>query len=88
MEGGARRLCYLHPGGKEKSAKGDFSGVSGLIRALAVAEIDGVATSDFRPLGVWNKKLGLPEESLEEDVKLFWRRFEKRLMLDELFLGY
>ena len=47
---------------KEKSARGDFSGVSGLIRALAVAEIDGVANADFRPLGVWNEKLGLPEE--------------------------
>ena len=54
---------------QQKSAKGDFSGVSGLIRALAVAEIEGVANADFRPLGVWNEKLGLPEESLEEDIK-------------------
>jgi len=54
---------------QQKSAKGDFSGVSGLIRALAVAEVDSVANCDFRPLGVWNKQLGLPEESLEEDVK-------------------
>jgi hypothetical protein len=54
---------------QEKSAKGDFTGVSGLIRALAVVEIDGVANSDFRPLGVWNQKLGLPEESFEGDIK-------------------
>jgi hypothetical protein len=39
-----------------------------LIRALAVVEIDGVANADFRPLGVWNAKLGLPEESLEQDA--------------------
>lgn len=54
---------------RERIAKGDLSGGSGLIRALAVVEIEGVANADFRSLGVWNKKLGLPEESLEEDVK-------------------
>jgi uncharacterized protein YbjT (DUF2867 family) len=54
---------------QEKSARGDFSGGSGLIRALAFTEVDGVANCDYRPLGVWNKKLGLPEERLEEDIK-------------------
>jgi hypothetical protein len=54
---------------QEKIAKGDFFGVSGLIRTLCLVEIEGVANTDYRPLGLWNQKLGLPEENLEEDLK-------------------
>jgi hypothetical protein len=54
---------------KEKLAKGDASGVMLLIQGLAFAKINGRALSDYRPLGIWNQRLGLPQVSLEDDVE-------------------
>lgn len=52
--------------GQDKLAKGDFSGINSLIVG-AVYHPDGLG--DFSSEGLWNEKLGLPQESLEESVK-------------------
>jgi hypothetical protein len=54
---------------KEKLAKGDKSGVLTLIQALAFSKINGKALSDYRPIGIWNERLGVEPISLEDDVK-------------------
>ena len=53
----------------EKLAKGDASGVMLLIQGLAFARIKGRALSDYKTVGIWDQRLGLPQASLEEDVK-------------------
>lgn len=50
----------------EKLGKGDFSGVGTLIQAVILSK-EGL--SDLRPVGLWNDKLGLRKENLEEEVK-------------------
>jgi hypothetical protein len=54
---------------KAKIAKGDFSAVLPLIRAIAFVKFDGEALADYRPLGIFNEKYGVKDVSLEEDVK-------------------
>jgi nucleoside-diphosphate-sugar epimerase len=50
--------------GREKLAKGDFSGIADLIKGVAFTEL-----GDLRPAGLWNEKLGLKKESLEDTLK-------------------
>ncbi|ORX96688.1 isoflavone reductase family protein-like protein CipA [Clohesyomyces aquaticus] len=52
--------------GGEKLQKNDFSGIADLIKGAAFG---GDSLGDSRPAGLWNEKLGLKEESLEETVK-------------------
>lgn len=32
-------------------------------------DLDGEARGDFRPVGIWNDRLGLPKSDLEQDLK-------------------
>ncbi|KAH7116781.1 isoflavone reductase family protein-like protein CipA [Dendryphion nanum] len=52
--------------GNEKLKKQDFSGINDLIRAGAFGA-EGLG--DSKPSGLWNDKLGLKKEDLEESVK-------------------
>lgn len=52
--------------GNDKLAKQDFSGVGDLIKAGAFGK-EGLG--DSRPAGLWNEKLGLQQENLEETIK-------------------
>jgi len=52
-----------------KLAKGDFSGVLQLLKAVAFVKIDGEDLADFRPYGIFNEKYGVKDVSLDDDVK-------------------
>ena len=49
-----------------KVAKGDYSAARTMIQASILSKEQ---LSDLRPLGLWNDKLGLRKESLEEEVQ-------------------
>lgn len=50
--------------GRGKLQKGDFSGIADLIKGVAFTPL-----GDLRPVGLWNDKLGLKKESLEDTLK-------------------
>jgi nucleoside-diphosphate-sugar epimerase len=52
--------------GNEKLKKGDFSGIPNLIKAGAFG---GEGLGDHEPVGLWNERLGLEKEDLEESVR-------------------
>jgi len=52
--------------GGAKLQKGDFSGVGDLIKGSAFGK---AGLGNLKPEGLWNEKLGLPKEDLEESVK-------------------
>jgi hypothetical protein len=52
--------------GQAKIKKGDYSGINQLILGATFAKEQ---IGDFSSEGLWNDKLGLPKESLEETVK-------------------
>ena len=52
--------------GNEKLKKQDFSGIGDLIRAGAFG---GRGLGDSEPYGLWNERLGLKKEDLEESVR-------------------
>lgn len=53
--------------GRAKLQKGDFSGVVNLIIGLTYGKDEQLG--DFSSVGLWNDKLGVPKEGLEETVK-------------------
>ena len=53
--------------GNEKIKKHDFDGISDLIKAGAFGA-EGLA--DYSSEGLWNEKLGLQKEDLEESVRV------------------
>jgi hypothetical protein len=52
--------------GKRKLAAGDFAGIIDLTRGGAFGK---QALGDSRPYGLWDDKLGLPKEDIEQAVK-------------------
>ncbi|KAJ6274285.1 nad-binding protein [Bipolaris maydis] len=52
---------------REKLQKGEFSAIADLLQGLAFSKDEQLG--DFSSLGLWNDKLGVPKESLEETVK-------------------
>lgn len=52
--------------GKRRVQSGDFAGIMDLTRGIATGKLGLV---DLRPHGLWNEKLGLPEEDLEAALK-------------------
>ena len=52
--------------GKRRVQSGDFAGIMDLTRGVATGKLGLV---DLRPHGLWNEKLGLPEEDLEAALK-------------------
>ncbi|CAN9361965.1 unnamed protein product [Alternaria alternata] len=52
--------------GKRRVQSGDFAGIMDLNRGVATGKLGLV---DLRPHGLWNEKLGLPEEDLEAALK-------------------
>jgi hypothetical protein len=52
--------------GNSKLQKGDFSGIPLLVRAMALGP---VSLGDSRPAGLWDEKLGLEREDLEQVVR-------------------
>ena len=52
--------------GERKLAAGDFTGIMGLTRGGAFGK---QALGDSRPYGLWDDKLGLPKEDIEQAVK-------------------
>lgn len=57
----------------EKVKRGDFSGISGLILGVCYGEFEDGPYGDFTkaPQGVWNDKLGVPMEDLDEFIRSF-----------------
>lgn len=53
--------------GNQKIAKHDYSGVVNLLQGITYS--DELNLGDFSYAGLWNEKLGLPKEDLEEEVK-------------------
>lgn len=53
--------------GRAKLQKGDFSGIANLIQGVTFAKEQQLG--DLSSLGLWNDKLGVPKEGLEETVK-------------------
>jgi hypothetical protein len=53
--------------GNAKIQKGDFSGAFELIKASAFGEGE---LGNFDPVGLWNEKLGLPQEDFEESIRV------------------
>lgn len=53
--------------GRAKLAKGDFSGIGALIQG-ATFDAD-TQLGDFSSEGLWNEKLGLPKQNLEDTVR-------------------
>ena len=53
--------------GNEKLKKGDFSGLGPLIQAITFG--DDEQLGDLKPAGLWNDKLGLKQDSLEDSIK-------------------
>ncbi|EMD69061.1 hypothetical protein GGP41_004921 [Bipolaris sorokiniana] len=51
---------------REKLQKGDFSAIPDLLQSVTFSKEE---LGNFAPLGLWNDKLGVPEESFEESVK-------------------
>ncbi|KAJ6286433.1 nad-binding protein [Bipolaris maydis] len=49
---------------REKLQKGEFSAIADLLQGLAFSKDEQLG--DFSSLGLWNDKLGVPKESLEE----------------------
>ena len=47
--------------------KGDFSGLGPLIQAITFG--DDEQLGDLKPAGLWNDKLGLKQDSLEDSIK-------------------
>lgn len=66
----------LRAEGQRKVQAGDFSGMVSLIQAAVSGK---AGLGDHRPFGLWNEKLGLPEEDLDESIKagLSGRLYEK-----------
>lgn len=56
----------LFKSGGEKLAKHDHSGVIDLLQAVTSTKEN---LGDYSVLGLWNEKLGLPKEDLEQSVK-------------------
>jgi hypothetical protein len=52
--------------GNELLQKGDFSGLGPLIQAITFGDEQ---LGDLKPSGLWNEKLGLKQESLEDSIK-------------------
>ena len=52
--------------GRKKYAAGDYSGIMGLVIASAFGKR---ALGDPRAARLWDEKLGLPKEDLEETTK-------------------
>ncbi|KAH6618675.1 isoflavone reductase family protein [Boeremia exigua] len=52
--------------GNELLQKGDFSGIGPLLQAVIFGDHK---LGDLKPSGLWNEKLGLKQESLEDSVK-------------------
>lgn len=52
--------------GRAKIQKGDLSGILPLLQGVTFSSEQ---LGDFSPLGLWNEKLGIPKESLEEALK-------------------
>lgn len=52
--------------GKRRVQSGDFAGIMNLTRGIATGKLGLV---DLRSHGLWNEKLGLPEEDLEAALK-------------------
>lgn len=52
--------------GNELLQKGDFSGVGPLIQAVTFGDEQ---LGDLKPSGLWNEKLGLKQDSLEDSIK-------------------
>lgn len=52
--------------GNELLQKGDFSGLGPLIQAITFGDEQ---LGDLKPSGLWNEKLGLEQESLEDSIK-------------------
>jgi len=53
--------------GREKLQKGDFSGIVNLILGATFGKDEQLG--DYSSKGLWNEKLGVPKEGLEETVK-------------------
>ena len=53
--------------GRAKVQKGDYSGIKELIQGATFAKEQQLG--DFSSQGLWNDKLGVPKEDLEETVK-------------------
>ncbi|KAG9185360.1 hypothetical protein G6011_07904 [Alternaria panax] len=56
--------------GRAKLQKGDFSGISDLILGATYGKEQQLGDYSFE--GLWNDKLGVPKEDLEETVKAVW----------------
>ena len=52
--------------GNELLQKGDFSGLGPLIQAVTFSDEQ---LGDLKPSGIWNEKLSLRQESLEDSIK-------------------
>jgi hypothetical protein len=53
--------------GSEKLKKQDYSGIGDVIRGISLGD-EGLG--DYSPEGLWNERLGLQKEDLEETVRL------------------
>ncbi|KAF4467250.1 DNA binding [Fusarium albosuccineum] len=58
------------PEALEDVKKGKNWGLAYQVQAILYGKgSDGHAVGDFRPLGIWNERLGLPETTLEDDLR-------------------
>ncbi|PSN58914.1 NAD(P)-binding protein [Corynespora cassiicola Philippines] len=57
----------LQESGNSKLERQDFSGIIDLIQAVAFNE---AGYGDHRKIGLWNRKLGLPEEDFEDVLRI------------------
>lgn len=58
------------PEALEDIKKGLNWGLGHQVQAILFSyDSDGHGIGDFRPLGIWNEKLGLPKSTLEQDLK-------------------
>ncbi|KAJ3547681.1 hypothetical protein NM208_g1393 [Fusarium decemcellulare] len=58
------------PEALEDVKKGKNWGLAYQVQAILYGNgSDGHAVGDFRPLGIWNERLGLPETTLEDDLR-------------------
>ncbi|KAL1792843.1 hypothetical protein ACET3X_009350 [Alternaria dauci] len=56
--------------GLAKFQSGDFSGIPYLLQGVTFAKEHQLG--DLSPSGLWNEKLGVPKEGLEETIKAVW----------------
>jgi hypothetical protein len=53
--------------GRAKLQKGDFSGIGALIQGVIFSADENLG--DLSPEGLWNEKLGVPNDDLEKSVR-------------------